>query len=230
MKDHLVSEGETLTSIADKCGFYWETLWNHPGNAELKKKRGEPHCLVVGDVVRVPEIRAKSESCVTEKVHVFRKRTGIQIPVRTWIEIQLWDQVTREPVAGAAYRLILGDGSVRQGRLDAFGLARYDGIDAREARVVFPEWEAVDWEPGLPPDQEVEQSWIEIALRNEDGTPVPDEPYRLVLSDGSIRHGWTDENGVARREDIVRGECRVSLPRLDAKDWSEGPPPGGEVA
>jgi hypothetical protein len=221
VRDHIVNEGETLVTIAERYGFYWETLWNHPENEELKKKRSEAHYVIVGDVVRIPEIREKSESCVTSRLHVFRKRAGIlpSLPERTWMEIQLWDHMTHRPVPGAAYKLSLGDGSVRYGRLDDSGLARYDGIDAREARVEFPEWDAADWEPGLPTDTELEQVWIEIALQDENGNPVPDEPYQLIISDGSIRHGWTNADGVARRKDVVKGECKVSFPRLDAKDW-----------
>ena len=144
MKNHIVAEGETLVGIAGQNGFNWETLWNHPDNEGLKEKRLNPGWVTAGDVVVIPEIREKSESCVTDRLHVFRKRTGIPPPVpeRTWIEIQLWDQTTNKPVPGASYRLTLGDGSVREGRLDDSGVARYDGVDPREAQVQFPEWDA----------------------------------------------------------------------------------------
>jgi hypothetical protein len=59
---------------------------------------------------------------------------------KTWIAIQLeWDTDPPRPAAGARYRLTLTDGTVREGRLDAAGLARVDGIDPGLCTVVFPD-------------------------------------------------------------------------------------------
>lgn len=72
--DRAVTEGECLHSIAEHSGFYWETLWNHPKNAEVKKKRGDPDSIQPGDVIHIPSLRQKTCACPTEKVHRFRKK------------------------------------------------------------------------------------------------------------------------------------------------------------
>ena len=65
--DHEVQEGECILSIAEAAGLFWETLWNHPDNADLKRERGSPHLLRPGDRLTVPELTKKSESCATEE-------------------------------------------------------------------------------------------------------------------------------------------------------------------
>ncbi len=66
---------------------------------------------------------------------------------RTWIEIELIDEVTREPIPNERYRLKLPDGSIREGRLDANGRARVDGIVPGTAQVCFPDIDANEWRP-----------------------------------------------------------------------------------
>lgn len=72
MANHNVVQGDCFLSIAEKYGFFWETLWNHPNNAELKTKREDPTILYPGDVVFVPEKRLKEVSEPTNQVHKFR--------------------------------------------------------------------------------------------------------------------------------------------------------------
>jgi hypothetical protein len=66
---------------------------------------------------------------------------------RTWIEIELIDEVTKEPIPNERYRLKLPDGSIREGRLDANGRARVDGIVPGTAQVCFPDIDANEWRP-----------------------------------------------------------------------------------
>ena len=74
--DKVVEQGDCISSIADEHGFFWETLWNLPENSELKQQRKEPTILREGDVVHVPDLRPKDESCATEQLHKF-KRKGV---------------------------------------------------------------------------------------------------------------------------------------------------------
>ena len=65
---------------------------------------------------------------------------------KTWIEVELLDDLG-EVVPNERYRLRLPDGSIREGRLDANGRARVDGIDPGTAQVCFPDIDANDWRP-----------------------------------------------------------------------------------
>lgn len=59
-------------------------------------------------------------------------------PVTAWIEVEL---LTREhrPVAGEKYRIVLPDGAIREGRLDAQGKTRQEGFDPGTCHISFPE-------------------------------------------------------------------------------------------
>jgi hypothetical protein len=74
MPEYNVNQGESIASIAHQQGIFWETIWNHPHNAQLKERRGNPNILYPGDVVFIPEKEEKQESCATEQRHHFRKK------------------------------------------------------------------------------------------------------------------------------------------------------------
>ena len=63
------------------------------------------------------------------------------------------------------------------------------------------------------------KSWIEVALIDEEGHPVPYERYRVVPPDGTVREGFLDAKGQARVEGIDPGTCQVTFPNLDAEAW-----------
>ena len=79
--DHTVEQGESVMSIAEENGFLCETLWNHPKNAALKAKRGDPDVLMPGDALHIPDRGEKKESAGLEQCHNF-KRKGIPAVVR----------------------------------------------------------------------------------------------------------------------------------------------------
>jgi hypothetical protein len=64
--------------------------------------------------------------------------------IETWIEIELLGEDDK-PIPGVAYRIVLPDGSVRDGRLDFDGLARVTGIDPGKCAVAFPELDGEAW-------------------------------------------------------------------------------------
>ena len=114
MPSHTVSQGECLHSIAERYGFFWETLWNHPENSQLKREREDPSVLLPGDGVYIPDRQLGSESRACEARHVFRKR-GTPALVR--IQILHND----EPRANEAYRLQV-DGELTTGMTDGQGM------------------------------------------------------------------------------------------------------------
>lgn len=62
-------------------------------------------------------------------------------------------------------------------------------------------------------------AWIEIALVDEAGDPVPNERFEITLPDGSKASGRLDADGLARLEGLDPGTCQVCLPDLDRDAW-----------
>ncbi|WP_046869564.1 LysM peptidoglycan-binding domain-containing protein [Microvirga massiliensis] len=53
--EYIVKSGDTLTRIASKFGFKLYTdIYNHPSNAEFRKKRPNPNLIYPGDRVQIP--------------------------------------------------------------------------------------------------------------------------------------------------------------------------------
>jgi type VI secretion system secreted protein VgrG len=65
-------------------------------------------------------------------------------------------------------------------------------------------------------------SWIEIQLLDSDDQPLAGEPFEITLPDGSLASGTLDEDGLARLDGIEPGNCEVTFPRLDGRDWTSG--------
>lgn len=61
--------------------------------------------------------------------------------------------------------------------------------------------------------------WVEIELVDEENKPVPEEKYKIEISDGSIIEGTLDSQGKARHEGIKRGNCKITFPNLDKDAW-----------
>jgi hypothetical protein len=74
--DHVVRQGEHLSQIAERYGFDYKAVWNHPANAALKKRRENPNVLLPGDVVHIPDKRQKEERRPTGQTHRFKKPGG----------------------------------------------------------------------------------------------------------------------------------------------------------
>jgi hypothetical protein len=64
-----------------------------------------------------------------------------------------------------------------------------------------------------------ERAYIEISLIDDEGRPVPYEPYLVKLPDGSERRGFLDGSGLAVVRDIPAGTCQICFPDLDGELW-----------
>lgn len=111
---HVVRQGESLSALAPAYGHFWETIWNDPKNAELKEKRKKEDVLMPGDVVFLPHLRPKNESCSTDQTHKFRRRG---VPVKLTMTIM----GAEKPRANEPYRLELDTGEVLTDNLDGEG-------------------------------------------------------------------------------------------------------------
>src|ERR1022692_4713015 len=130
MRDHVVRQGECMSSIAYLYGFSWKVLWDAAENRELKKSRQDPNVLFPGDVVKIPdkqtkyyagvgragiipEKQTKYYACATDARHLF-KLNGFKAVLR--IRVMKDDQ----PRANENYLLEI-DGTLMGGQTDAAG-------------------------------------------------------------------------------------------------------------
>jgi N-acetylmuramoyl-L-alanine amidase len=114
MPTHTVAQGDCMTSIAEDHGFFWKTLWDHPQNQGLKDKKRDPHALMPGDTVFIPDKREKTFDKPTGKRHVF-KRKGV--PAKLHVRILSGG----EPRANEPFVLDV-DGVKKTGRTDGDGV------------------------------------------------------------------------------------------------------------
>lgn len=71
---YTAKQGDCIHSIAFEKGFFPDTLWNHADNKSLKDLRKDPHVLLPGDVVSIPDKRLKEVSKPAESRHRFRRK------------------------------------------------------------------------------------------------------------------------------------------------------------
>jgi hypothetical protein len=114
--DHVVAQGECITSIADQYGLPWERVWNHPQIAALRQKRKDPNVLYPGDSLFVPDLDLRKELRPTDKRHPFKKKG-------TPAKLDLCLLEEDKPRAGEPYRLLI-DGVMKTGTIDGSGHIR----------------------------------------------------------------------------------------------------------
>lgn len=67
----------------------------------------------------------------------------------------------------------------------------------------------------------VETHTVEIELLDAEDNPVPGEPYRITLPDGTVKTGTLDDQGRARIVGIEQaGTCQVCFYQRDAAAWA----------
>lgn len=71
--NHSASQGECLSSIANQYGFSsYRTIYDHPNNADLKRKRPSPNVIYPGDTLYIPDKELKEASKPTDQKHKFK--------------------------------------------------------------------------------------------------------------------------------------------------------------
>lgn len=110
----IIGQGDSISSIADETGHFWEFLWNHPSNSGLKAERTNPETLMPDDAVFVPDLREKLLPCTTAKRNRFRRR-GVPIKIAFTVAERNGD-----PFADKAYTLTIGTKTF-EGKTDNVG-------------------------------------------------------------------------------------------------------------
>jgi hypothetical protein len=103
---HTVEQGEFVSAIAAGYGFKdYQTIWNHPNNAELKSKRQNPNVLFPGDRLFIPDLKRRDETRSTDQQHKF-VRPRPKLKLRLILEDQY-----EKPIAGAPCLLVVDSDS-----------------------------------------------------------------------------------------------------------------------
>jgi N-acetylmuramoyl-L-alanine amidase len=161
MGKYIIAEpGDCLVNLSAAEGFLWETIWNHPENAELRRKRRHYNILKAGDRLFIPDLEVRSYSGATETRHHFVRKG---VPVRFTVALATCGR----PRANERYVLMLDNGSSREGTTDDEGvLDEPIPPDVREGRLLLDdEQEEFLIRFGhLDPIQEV--SGVQTRLRN----------------------------------------------------------------
>ena len=63
------------------------------------------------------------------------------------------------------------------------------------------------------------RDWIAIELVDDKGKPIPKERFRIELPDGSFAEGYLDAGGHARVDDLDSGNCQITFPDMDGREW-----------
>lgn len=84
VSEHIVGKGECITSIADANGHFWQTIWNHSANTDLRRQRSNPHTLSPGDRLVIPDLRQRIVPVPTGTRHRFRRKG---IPTRFTLQL-----------------------------------------------------------------------------------------------------------------------------------------------
>ena len=112
--EYTVQQGEYLAGLAKQFGIPANVIWDHPKNADLKRKRADPNVLFPGDHLYIPDVTTGEESCSTDKLHRFETPTS-----KLWLRLTLEDQY-HQPIANAD--CVLGvDGQIQKLKTDGNG-------------------------------------------------------------------------------------------------------------
>lgn len=128
MTRYEVQQGDTLTSIAFRFGFFPDSLWTLPENEALRTLRQHGDILMPGDVLVIPDAQPAELAKSTSQRHRFKRRG---VPARLRLQFLRDDG----PIASAPYTLIV-DGRETTGLTDSEGvLDTFVAPDARSGEI-----------------------------------------------------------------------------------------------
>lgn len=117
MPKHTVRSGDCISSLALRFNTTWQAIWYAAENDDLRRRRSDPNVLFPGDVLEVPEPRAKQAACATDARHKFRR---LGVPV--FLKLRLLD-AAHSPLGNLDYVLEV-DGNRKSGKSDGNGFLK----------------------------------------------------------------------------------------------------------
>jgi putative peptidoglycan binding protein len=111
---HVAQQGDSVISLSETHGFFADTIWNDPGNANLRERRADMNVLMPGDTVVIPDKRPRVEKRATGARHSFRRKG-----VPAFFRLQVYDM--HIPRANQPYELTV-DGVTRKGTTNGEGI------------------------------------------------------------------------------------------------------------
>lgn len=112
--EHIVTDCESTSSIAEKYGFFPYAIWNYPENAELKSKRQHMNILLPGDKLIIPDKEIREVDGETDKKHTF-----IKLGTPALFRLQLYDD--GKPRSNQDY-ILVADNNRYSGTTDEDGV------------------------------------------------------------------------------------------------------------
>lgn len=73
-----------------------------------------------------------------------------------------------------------------------------------------------------PPTPATGKTWVEVAVTDADGKPLPYQKVQVTDAGGTVRIGYSDAAGLVRVDGMAKGQCKITLPDLDQSSWDAG--------
>lgn len=130
MPRYTVQQGDTLSKIAESFRLAsWRRIYDHPENAEFRKRRPNPDLLYPGDVVFVPERQERTETAPTDQRNRYVCRRQKQV-LRLAVEDMNAQRLAKQP-----YELDV-DGERSRGTTDGNGMIEREiPVGARKGKL-----------------------------------------------------------------------------------------------
>lgn len=113
-----VAQGDSAESLAASNGLLLDTVWQHPNNQTLRQLRKDPHVLLPGDQLFVPDPQVKQITKGTDQTYKF-VRKGIPSKLHM---VLLGEDKT--PITDQPFILTI-DGDTTQGRTGPTGVVEH---------------------------------------------------------------------------------------------------------
>jgi N-acetylmuramoyl-L-alanine amidase len=125
-------DGDCVISLAKAAGFAdWRTIYDHPENAALRRKRPDPSTLVAGDVVYLPDFQPLEVTLAAGSTYTIHTKAP-----HAKVDLLLSDPAGK-PYKRKRYELKVGE-NVYKGRTSAEGkLKRKVPADAKEGELAI---------------------------------------------------------------------------------------------